>query len=59
MPPLTLARRPRGLLVLASSADALEYPEDLETLETLEATEMAEIVDLGMVNLSLSTQILN
>ena len=48
-----------GQFNLASSADALEYPEDLETLETLEAAEMAEIVDLGMVNLSLSTQILN
>ena len=38
--------------VLASSADALET---WEILEALENPEMLEMVDLGMVNLSLSS----
>ena len=52
--------RPRGFLVLASSADALENCELTVTFEAFEKPEILEIVDRGMVvNLTLSTQILN
>ena len=59
-PPAAPRDRPRGFLVLASSADALENCELTVTFEALEKPEILEIVDLGMVlNLTLSTQILN
>ena len=59
-PPAAPRDRPRGFLVLASSADALENCELTVTFEALEKPEILEIVDRGMVvNLTLSTQILN
>ena len=48
-PPAAPRDRPRGFVVLASSADALENCELTVTFEALEKPEILEIVDLGMV----------